>query len=102
MPNTKNVLRMVYLHEGRHTYQASRTLVLNNDKDFDMLPAYPHSIAPTDVMVDSSTSRLVCNQETDMTLDKTYKGDSSLDSYGHPDFASYAWEMDAWLFSSNN
>jgi len=91
-------LRNTFLHEARHAYQASRAAVAGNDHDGDFL-VNSIPIAPTGISADTTASRTVCNQSTDTTLALAYHGDSVFDQPGAPDYASYAWEMDAWTFA---
>ena len=89
------------LHEGRHAYQASLTVLTNNDVDLDFLPRSV-GITPTNIVLDTTTSRTVCDQSANQLHQLSYKGDAALDQAGSPDFASFAWEYDAWTFSSRH
>lgn len=101
-PTLKTLTRTV-LHEGRHAYQASLTVPAGNDIDFDFLPrSGAVGIAPYNTIVDTNDTRTVCNQHTDELHQKFYRGDATYDSDGPPDFASYAREYDAWVFSSTH
>ena len=64
----------------------------------------PRPIAPIGIILDTVAPRNVCNQfavpAAPIISGKTYKGDASFDKPDDPDFASYAWEMDAHIFAS--
>ena len=97
----------VFLHEARHAYQYKLINTPGNNADSDTLPKSV-SIAPTDILVDSTTPRTVCDQFAGTTHTRVYKGDSIPDAFNvdatapnNPNvgWASYAWEMDSWVFS---
>ena len=109
LPASPKSLTDTVLHEGRHAYQAFLTIIPNNDKDQDFLPAASLSIPPTDIMRDTTDLRTVCDASANpdnQLSQRRYKGDvsypASYDSAEGPDFASYAWEYDAWSFASRN
>ena len=89
------------LHEARHAYQASQAALPGNDADYDWL-VNAITVAPTDIFLDTTTPRTVCNQAGNTTLTLGYHGDNRFDQPGSPDFAGYAWEQDAFVFSSGN
>jgi hypothetical protein len=86
-------------HEARHAYQASQAAIAGNDQDGDFL-VNAISLAPTTIFLDTATERTVCNENTNTTLSLAYHGDSVFDQPYAPDYASYAWEEDAWVFAA--
>jgi hypothetical protein len=93
--------RDTLLHEARHAYQASQAALPGNDVDGDFL-VNAISIAPTDIFLDTTTPRTVCNVDANTTVVLGYHGDGVVDQPGPPDNANYAWEQDARAFSSAN
>ncbi len=92
------------LHEARHAYQASQAAIPGNDKDGDFL-VVSIAIAPTTIFLDTTTPRAVCNVTSGgpgTTLSLAYHGDNVFDQPNQPDYASYAWEMDAYVFESSH
>lgn len=87
------------IHEARHAYQASRAASSGNDQDGDFLVKVM-PISPTDIVVDTTVLRSVCDEVNKVISQRSYRGDTVFDQPGTPDFASYAWEMDAWKFAS--
>jgi len=68
----------------------------------DFLVKDPVSVAPTDIIQDTATSRIVCistdpNGGTLVALG--YHGDNLADAFA---FVSWALEMDAYTFASNH
>ena len=91
-------------HEARHAYQASQAAIANNDQDGDFL-VRSMAVAPTTVVLDTTNPRTVCNDTSGYpgtTLSVAYHGDGTADSYGAPDNAGYAFEMDSQMFSSSH
>jgi hypothetical protein len=94
-----------YYHEARHTYQASISILPNNDVDGDFLVANPVPVDGSQFIQDTPTVRNVCNQDApqnQQVQQKGYKGDTgpnSFDQSDAPDWASWAWEMDAFWFA---
>jgi hypothetical protein len=88
-------------HEARHAYQASLAALPGNDVDGDFL-VNNIPVAPTTIFLDTPTLRSVCNESDDIILVLGYWGDNRFDYPGSPDFASYAWEMDAWTFAASH
>jgi len=89
------------LHEARHAYKNAQATLPGNDKDNDFL-VNSIAVAPASIILDTTTPRTVCNEDTGATLSLAYHGDAVADSYGAPDNASYAFEMDAWVFGSSH
>ena len=96
--HTQKFFTAIFLHEARHAYQLQISTP-SNDNDGDRL-VRTVTVAPTNVIVDSLDARTVCNQSTSTTEQRSYKGDSNPDAWESPDWASRAWEMDAWKFTS--
>ncbi len=89
------------LHEARHAYQGLQA-VSSNDGDGDFL-LKAIQVAPFNVVIDSSEDmRTVCDQMADALHEIHYKGDQSFDQPGEPDYANWAWEMDAWVFCTSH
>jgi hypothetical protein len=88
-------------HEGRHAYQASLAALPGNDSDGDFL-VNNIPIAPNSVFLDTATVRNVCNAAANLIVAIAYHGDTVFDQPGTPDFASFAWEMDAYQFAANH
>jgi len=97
-----NALPTIVIHEARHTYQYAQAglgtvgAIPNNDKDHDSL-VEAIDTAPTTIFLDTTTSRTVCNEDTNQLLSMSYQGDTTPDPQPG---ASYATEMDAWVFST--
>ena len=95
----------VLLHEGRHTYIASLAADSENDQDGDFLlntNAQSNMVAPNTIVLDTGDARTVCDEVGNQTYTRSYKGDNSFDQYGSPDYASQAFEEDAWTFAEDN
>jgi hypothetical protein len=74
------------IHESRHAYQyLQATTIPGNDQDQDLL-VNAIMIAPTDIFIDSTASRTVCETTNYTTLAWTYHGDSVKDSFNVPDW----------------
>ena len=59
-------------------------------------------IAPNSVFLDTAAVRNVCNAGANQVVAIGYHGDTVFDQPGTPDFAAYAWEMDAFMFAVNH
>jgi uncharacterized repeat protein (TIGR01451 family) len=97
-----NALPTIVIHEARHTYQYAQAglgavgAIPNNDKDHDSL-VEAIDTAPTTIFLDTTASRTVCNEDTNQLLSMSYQGDTTPDPQPG---ASYATEMDAFVFST--
>jgi hypothetical protein len=97
-----NTFTRTVLHEGRHAYQFALASIPGNDNDGDLL-VNNVPIAPTNVIVDSTDARDVCNVTAGFTIEsRSYHGDSVRDSFSAPDYAQFAIEKDAYDFASNH
>jgi hypothetical protein len=97
----KNFFTNVVLHEARHAYQGAQSFLSGNDQDGDSL-VKTVGVPPTDILVDSTTVRNVCNDTTTGSIEsRSYHGDSVVDQWLAPDFVLYALQMDALLFAAN-
>jgi hypothetical protein len=105
LPDTPRGFTNTVYHEARHAYQFALTAVTNNDEDNDYL-VNNVSISPTDLIVDSTASRAVCNPYTGSVLQFVFKGRGNFDDYGdllnNRPGVSYANEMDAAKFASQH
>ena len=102
LPASPKALTDTILHEARHAYQASLINLPDNDKDGDFLPFASVGIPPADIIRDTTDSRTVCNALAppgSQLIPRAYSGDLTFDA---PDFASFAWEYDAWSFASSH
>ena len=97
----------IYLHEARHAYQLRQSKIPGRDGDNDTLVTMI-DIAPTNIFLDSTTPRNVCNDLLGTPAGGTivpnwsYHGDSVFDSDLAPDWAVYAREMDAVIFAQTH
>ncbi len=93
------------LHEARHNYQDVQAAIPGNDTDHDQL-VNAIDTAPSTIFLDTTSLRTVCNESADGVLFRqlSYRGDGpgKADSWDAPDFASYALEMDAWVFATRH
>jgi hypothetical protein len=88
------------LHEGRHAYQGAQSAIMGNDDDHDFL-VKSIGIAPSTIFLDTTTPRDVCN-DIGIVSSRAYHGDSLFDSFGSPDYAGYAIQMDAVVFAASH
>lgn len=89
------------LHEARHAYQSSQAALSNNDLDGDFL-VKSIGVAPVSIVIDSTTSRQVCDSTDSTTEQRSFHGDAVLDSYQAPDFAIRAFQYDAVTFAASH
>jgi len=93
------------MHEARHTYQFSQAAIAGKDQDHDYLVNSVYGVVPSNTVLDSTDTRVVCNNSSapnPYVENRAYHGDSIVDSFRNPDYASYALEEDAYVFASNN
>jgi len=91
-----------HLHEGRHAYQGSQAAISGNDADLDWM-VKTVSISPTNILVDSTAARTVCNVEGGYTTEtRSYHGDTVFDTFSSPDYVGHATEQDAEVFATNH
>ena len=107
--STKNFTEVV-LHEARHGYQWSLSLLnigrddlpnrVDNDDDQDFLVDLV-PVPPPSIIVDSSIPRTVCNDDAGIAVpDWTYQGDAAADSWGMPGYVLWARQQDAVQFAT--
>jgi len=89
-----------FLHEARHAYQLSSGGG-GNDADLDILTASPLAIAPTSIIHDTTTARLVCTSGTHQL--KSFLGPNIFDPRGDNNSGVIAAiQDDATEFAQNN
>jgi hypothetical protein len=108
LPAPTHELTNTVYHEARHAYQFS-LMTGANDEDHDRLVnANKIPIAPTNIFVDTTDSRLVCNElanPADQVQPFAFKGPNNPDAIGAlgktngVPGVSWAIEMDAWYFA---
>ena len=101
-PAPTNSFTNTLVHEARHTYQGALSAMPNNDQDNDFLVNnVPSALAPTTTLLDTTVVRAVCNESANLTQQLGYQGPTIPDTYGSPNFAGYALEMDAFQFATS-
>jgi hypothetical protein len=94
-PGRGKALDLVVYHEARHAYQLSQRNLPGNDLDGDYLLDLIQ-LPPTDVLIDSTASRTVCDQAGGGPFSRSYLGPFLPDAFN---LVSPALEMDAWRFA---
>jgi hypothetical protein len=94
-------LTAILLHEARHCYQFSQASDHGKNADRDALISTSYQHEPTSAAVDSTSPRIVCDDENNMiVLDFVYQGDATFDQLDSPDYARWGLEFDAYHFTS--
>jgi hypothetical protein len=98
------------IHEARHAYQAAQAAMAGNDQDGDWLVNNTGPVPPVNVFLDTAALRTVCNPLAPAnTFQVGYRGDGIFDPFlpspqsaaDQGEYADYALEMDAIMFTSN-
>lgn len=104
LPDYPHSLTYIYYHEARHAYQNSLDSQ-TNDEDQDYL-VNNISIAPSNIFIDTTDSRTVCDEMKNVTQQLAFKGKNNPDAYGDVDNSvpgvGFAIEMDAHTFASQH
>ena len=104
LPAPAHLLTYVYYHEARHGYQFS-LMTPANDEDGDQL-VNNIPIAPSDIFIDTTATRTVCDEAKSTTQQFAFKGKNNPDAYGDVENSivgvGFAIEMDAHKFASQH
>jgi hypothetical protein len=96
-----HALAFTLYHEARHAYQRSLATAAN-DEDRDAL-VNAIRVSPSDIFIDTTVPRLVCDEYKNSTLPFTFKGPGAFDALGDEQNSIpgvvFALEMDAHLFA---